>query len=758
MPDPSQIAVYRGRCAPPLTQAGLADALGVHLNTIQGWERRGVPRAGQLLRLTRLLVERGAVGSYAEALAFWGAAARGGLAPPHELASQLTWPAPSPATAPLALPLGEAPQPSSLPPGSHLPFWPNPHFVGREGDLRVLAAVLRAPGAVAVVGGPGGIGKSQLAAEFAHRYGRQFVGGVRWLNAADQEGIAAQVVGSGGCDLAQGGRPLPFERRLALATAAWREPTPQLIILDDCPDYATLARWRPAAGGSRWLVTSRAADWVGRPDTAFVALSPLGRAASMALLQGRCPGLRRAPQALDELAHALGDIPLALWLASAYLYAETRPHEVSRYIGRLQGRHGLHHASLQPGAPSPTDYSKPVGEAIAASLDGLRSDDPVARRARAWLGALLWLAPGVPVPAALVAEALPDDARALDDAAARQLCEGTGLVERGRDGSFRLHALVRSALLTRLPEARLEPVAAALLRRAERASGDGLPLGAYELAHLRAAAVASQPGLAGPLWSALGWQLTLGGQYQAAIAAVEEAVRQCDAGGGQPAQTAAMLNRLALVLQSTDDYQRPEGLYRTALRLWERSGAAGGDAVTAVTNNLGYLYLMRGELERAEPPLREALRTRHLRHGLLHADTARSIHNMGYLRLKQGAARAARRYLRLALAVRRRVLPALSLATAFTLLLVAGAEAEGGNLALAEALANEALAMRRALVGERHDDVADAMLHQGDIILRGGDRARARAIYSAALALAREVESPALLLARLHERVVQLSA
>ena|ERR1700752_4989274 len=74
-----------------------------------------------------------------------------------------------------ALPLEIIPDPAPLPPGSRMPLRRNPLFVGREVDLRTLATALKggetaAIGQTAVASGLSGVGKTQLASEFVHRY------------------------------------------------------------------------------------------------------------------------------------------------------------------------------------------------------------------------------------------------------------------------------------------------------------------------------------------------------------------------------------------------------------------------------------------------------------------------------------------------------------------------------------------------------------------------------------------------------------
>jgi hypothetical protein len=85
--------------------------------------------------------------------------------------------------------LGASLQPS--PPASpafQVPYRRNPQFVGREAALTLLGELLVGEGskaAVVAIAGMGGLGKTQLAAEFAHRRRQAFAGGVFWLNMAE---------------------------------------------------------------------------------------------------------------------------------------------------------------------------------------------------------------------------------------------------------------------------------------------------------------------------------------------------------------------------------------------------------------------------------------------------------------------------------------------------------------------------------------------------------------------------------------------
>lgn len=88
------------------------------------------------------------------------------------------------ARAPFARLPAAVPEPAThLPTHSRMPLSRNDFFVGRQRDRKQLASTIKggdtaAISPIAAATGIGGIGKSQLAVEFAYRYGRYFAGGV----------------------------------------------------------------------------------------------------------------------------------------------------------------------------------------------------------------------------------------------------------------------------------------------------------------------------------------------------------------------------------------------------------------------------------------------------------------------------------------------------------------------------------------------------------------------------------------------------
>ncbi|HYF61624.1 MAG TPA: ATP-binding protein, partial [Herpetosiphonaceae bacterium] len=97
-----------------------------------------------------------------------------------------------------ALPLIGMPDRAPLPPQSRMPISPIAQFVGRAGDLERLATLVSGGPAPVAITGLGGVGKTALAAEFVHRYGAYFAGGVFWITCADPAGVAAEIALCGG--------------------------------------------------------------------------------------------------------------------------------------------------------------------------------------------------------------------------------------------------------------------------------------------------------------------------------------------------------------------------------------------------------------------------------------------------------------------------------------------------------------------------------------------------------------------------------
>ena len=292
------------------------------------------------------------------------------------------------------LPLNEIPYVAPLPRGSRMPFTVNPLFVGRAHEFTALAVALRGgtTTAIAAATGLGGIGKTQLAVEFAHRYGQFFAGSVFWISCGDPQGIAAEIAACGGAghlDLRPDFASLSINEQVRLVLGAWQSPLPRLLIFDNCEDIMLLATWPPPTGGCRVLVTSRRADWDPALGVETLPLDVLPRAESIALLRRFRPELSSDDTQLDAIAAELGDLPLALHMAGSFLrtYRHAAFGLPKAYLAQLRQASILDHPSLTgEGATfSPTGHEQHVGQTFGLSYCQLNPADPTDGQAMALL-------------------------------------------------------------------------------------------------------------------------------------------------------------------------------------------------------------------------------------------------------------------------------------------------------------------------------------------------------------------------------------
>ncbi|MBV7338257.1 bacterial transcriptional activator domain-containing protein [Chloroflexi bacterium TSY] len=359
-----------------------------------------------------------------------------------------------PTSIPPTLPTAELPAHGVLPAGSLMPLRRNPHFVGRDANLRALASALDAGGAAAVsqietaaATGLGGIGKTQLACEFVHRYGQFFPGGVFWMSFDNAEAVPAEVAACGdvgALDLRPDFGRRGLDEQVRLVQRAWQMPIPRLLVFDNCEDPTLLDQWRPTTGGCRVLVTSRRGDWELTLGVSMLALGVLTRGESIDLLRKHC--LDANADSLFAIAEEVGDLPLALHLAGSYLYRYRRAVSPEQYLAELRDPKLLDHPSLTAGGISPTGHVQHVGRTFALSYDRLDLNDERDALAHTLLVHTAHFAPGEPIWYTLLVKTLgldpdqPIDARQANDAFERLI--ELGLIETEEDDVLRIHRLV----------------------------------------------------------------------------------------------------------------------------------------------------------------------------------------------------------------------------------------------------------------------------------------------------------------------------
>ena len=211
----------------------------------------------------------------------------------------------------------------------HPEIKPTPGFTGRASELLKIGNALR-PGDTtvstqpAVVYGLGGIGKSTLAREYAHKMQDGYAG-VWWLNAARApdsniwEGVERGLVDLGSIfirDLDQAKDRAKAARRTLDFIASGGFAKPWLLVYDNVADVDVLRQWAPV-GNACVLVTSRLAAWGAGVAKVEVGEWAMPEAASYLLRESGRSDLTAANA--ETIATSLGRLPLALSHAAAYL-------------------------------------------------------------------------------------------------------------------------------------------------------------------------------------------------------------------------------------------------------------------------------------------------------------------------------------------------------------------------------------------------------------------------------------------------------
>jgi len=221
-----------------------------------------------------------------------------------------------------------------------------------------------------VLAGMGGIGKTQLAADYTHHvWDTKSVDLLMWVTAASREAIQT-VYATAAAEVAGADRSDPAAAADALL--AWLAATDRrwLIVLDDLADPADLAGlWPPDRPGGRVLVTTRRQDSTLTDDRRRrVEVGLFTKAEATAYLTAALAGHSRPsePAEIAGLAADLGYLPLALAQAAAYILDS--PHlDCEAYRGRLADRTRTL-ADLAPHS-LPDDYRAAVAAAWSLSID-----------------------------------------------------------------------------------------------------------------------------------------------------------------------------------------------------------------------------------------------------------------------------------------------------------------------------------------------------------------------------------------------------
>ncbi|GAA1275372.1 FxSxx-COOH system tetratricopeptide repeat protein [Saccharothrix xinjiangensis] len=252
----------------------------------------------------------------------------------------------------------------------------NPNFTGRADLLQELERRLVRGSTAAVLPealhGMGGVGKSQLAIEYAYRNRTKF-DVIWWIPAERAVKIVDSLVELGQrLDLNVGTEANVAVQQVLDALRSGghpKVPANWLLIFDNADSPDAVQQYLPTGGTGRILVTSRNSQWlsVARP----LEVDVFRRAESVQLLRRRDPDLTE--EDAGRLAEALGDLPLAVAQAAAWRVETGMP--AAEYLELLAEK------QLELLDVTTTlDYPKSVAAMWDLSLSELKRKNPSALR------------------------------------------------------------------------------------------------------------------------------------------------------------------------------------------------------------------------------------------------------------------------------------------------------------------------------------------------------------------------------------------
>ncbi|WP_256379269.1 tetratricopeptide repeat protein [Brasilonema sennae] len=224
-------------------------------------------------------------------------------------------------------------------------FQGSANFVGRQHELSLLQELLQQPGAVAIsaVSGMGGVGKTELATQYARQHQADYPGGICWLNARESN-LAAEIVQFAqlymNLEVPQQdlrGRLLSLNEQVHWCWQHW-QPTEglALVVLDDIIDLGSCREFLPTAHRFRVLMTTRLRNLDSNIEE--ISLDVLSPEEALQLLT-KLVGERRVQKEEETaklLCEWLGYLPLGLELVGRYL-AKKPPHwTLAKMLQRLK--------------------------------------------------------------------------------------------------------------------------------------------------------------------------------------------------------------------------------------------------------------------------------------------------------------------------------------------------------------------------------------------------------------------------------------
>ncbi len=533
---------------------------------------------------------------------------------------------------------------STYPPGdpgrplgkiNNFPHPHNPNFTGRVDLLDRLHEALASGERAAftqtsAITGLGGVGKTQLALQYAYTHLNDYQV-IWWVRSEEPATLAADYATlASRLDLPE--KDARDQRVTVEAVRCWLEQNGGwLLVFDNAQEPEDLGEYLPTIGKGHVIITSRNQNWGGTAKP--LPVDVFSRDESIDFLQSRT----RLKDGADSLAEALGDLPLALEQAGAYI--QETGISLSPYLKLFQERQ-----KELLGRGKPDAYPDTVATTWALSFQKASEEVPASADL---LNLCAFLAPD-DIPKSLLTDGVEHLPEPLASAVAdeMELNDAVAALKRYSlmtvtDDSLSIHRLVQAVARDRLSEKEQKRWAEAAVRLVFNV----FPFQTDDVRNwdecsvlfphaLVVAAHAEGLDVVPKLTQSL---LVKTGLYFKGRAKIDEARNLFERAlpiaenvfGRDNVEVAAIIHNLGGVLKDMGELAGAKELYERALKIVEEDLGADDPKVAVVANGLGIVLKDMGDLGGAKELIERAIKIDENVLGPDSFSTARYVNNLG---------------------------------------------------------------------------------------------------------------------------------
>lgn len=604
----------------------------------------------------------------------------------------------------------------------NIPYRRNPFFTGREEILTALYTILNSHKAAALtqaqaISGLGGIGKTQIAVEYAYRY-RNYYQAILWVTGSSRDTLLA--------DFAMLAKLLDLQEQheqdqdiVVRAVKRWLSTQENwLLILDNVDDVEMAVDFLPMQGVGNILLTTRQQALGSIAQS--IEVVKMGVEEGVMFLARRTMSLTpnipleqsmRENQALAvEIVTALDGLPLALDQAGAYI-EETRCG-FSAYLDLYRTRRK---ELLSRRGRFPLNHPEPVAATWSLSFEQIEQENSAAADL---LRLLVFFNPD-----AIAEEIISEGAAELGPTLAPVASDPLEL-----DAAIEL--LLRYSLLRRNPEKKF----LSIHRLVQAVLKDGMEQDAQLLwveRAIRAINVAF-PDVQPETW----------GQCQRCLSHAQMSATHIEEYKLNFPEAARLLNQAANYLSTHAQYAQAEPLLKQAMAIRQSILEPAHPDIAFTLNDIGMLYLTQGKYQQAEPLLQQALDIRQKVLKLEHPAIAQSLNNLAELYRVQGKYTQAEPLYLQALSSQKKALGLNHPDVAKILNNLALLYRSQGAYSQAEQYYQQALSIQEQVLGLNHPDVAETLNNLARLYRAQGDYPKAERFYLHALHIREDMFGP----------------